>query len=105
MRHLNLNQRFVTPFFAALFIYGLALHCQAITPQGAERLITDHPSINGHPGYAVAAYISGALDKVLIVVSGFDTDNNNRPEDELNDLGNRLQAKLNSLSADGRDVM
>lgn len=83
MRYLKLKQWLVTPFLTILFIYSLAPHCFASTPPGAERHIFDHPTINGHPGYAAAADISGALDKVLIVVSGFDTDNNNRSEDEL----------------------
>lgn len=105
MRHPKLKQWFVTPFLTLLFIYSLAPYCFASTPPGAERHIFDHPTINGRFGYAAAADISGALDKVLIVVSGFDTDNNNRPEDELDDLGDHLQSRLNSLTADGWDVM
>lgn len=69
------------------------------------RYVVDEPTINGHPGYAVAADVSGALDKVLLVVSGFDTKNESRPEDELDELGVELQVKMDEILADGWDVM
>ncbi|MEN8138277.1 MAG: hypothetical protein ABFR62_07585 [Bacteroidota bacterium] len=77
----------------------------AVTPPGAVRYVLDEPTINGHAGYMVAADVSGALDKVLLVVSGFDTKNETRPENELDDLGTTLQSKFDELSADGWDVM
>ncbi len=45
----------------------------------------DVPTVNGHPGYRTAYQVSpdGIVDKVMMVVSGYDTDNTSDPLVEL----------------------
>ncbi len=87
-------------------VFGGVYQALAVMPPPVEREIYDVPMVNGHPGYSVAANISGSyIDKVLLVVSGFDTENDDRPEDALDDLGESLQSELSALAADGWDVM
>lgn len=105
MRHLHFTKLISKLTFSTLLLTAVATQANAESPPETVRHIFDEPTLNGHPGYAVAADITGVLDKAILVVSGFDTDNNNRPEDELDDLGGNLQEKFNALSADGWDIM
>jgi surface protein with Ig-like domain len=59
--------------------------------------------VNGHPGYLTATEVSpdGVMDKVLMLVSGYDSDNNDYPIDEIGDY----QAVIDLLGADGWDVI
>lgn len=89
-----------------LGMFAACYQAFAVNPPPVEREIYDVPLVNGHPGYSVAANISGGyIDKVILVVSGFDTDNDTRPEDELDDIGESLQPEMAALAADGWDVM
>ena len=45
--------------------------------------IYDEPVVNGHPGFLSAWAVSGELDKVVIIVPGFDTENDELPYDRL----------------------
>lgn len=66
--------------------------------------VFDVLEVNGHPGYITAYQVSpdGIVDKVLMLVSGFDTDNDDHPiragpcASELGNLrhGNRRQTNL-----------
>jgi pimeloyl-ACP methyl ester carboxylesterase len=49
----------------------------------AEIYLHDQPVVNGHPGYLSAWAISGELDRVIVIVPGFDTSNSSLPIDEL----------------------
>jgi len=49
----------------------------------AETVLYDQYAVNGHPGYLSAWAVHGPLDKVILVVPGFDTKNDNMPLDEL----------------------
>ncbi|MEN8121570.1 MAG: hypothetical protein ABFS35_14550 [Bacteroidota bacterium] len=95
---MNLKQVAVLTLILAGFSV-IQLQAQAV------RYIVDEPVINGHAGYAVAADVSGALDKVLLVVSGFDTKNESRPENELDELSGGLQARYDEMIAAGWDIM
>ena len=46
--------------------------------------VLDVLEVNGHPGYITAYQVSpdGIVDKVLMLVSGFDTDNDDHPIDD-----------------------
>ena len=77
----------------------------ATTPEGAVRYVIDELTVNGHPGYSIAADVSGDVDKVMIIVSGFDVKNEARPEDELDDICETLQYKMDELSNQGWDII
>lgn len=46
-------------------------------------VLHDEPIVNGHPGYLSAWDVNGPLDKVILIVPGYDTKNNSLPIDEL----------------------
>ncbi|MFL0800821.1 MAG: GPI inositol-deacylase [Agarilytica sp.] len=105
MKLQSLSKCVVQFVLSIAFAFVCVASANAATPPGAVRHVFDAPTINGHPGYAVAADVSGNIDKVILVVSGFDTDNDNRPEDELDSLSADLQSEMNALSAAGWDFM
>ncbi|MFL0803652.1 MAG: GPI inositol-deacylase [Agarilytica sp.] len=88
-----------------VFAFICVMSASAEMPPGTVRHIYDAPTVNGHPGYAVAADVTGDIDKVILVVSGFDTENDSRPEDELDDLSADLQAEVMALARQGWDLM
>jgi hypothetical protein len=49
----------------------------------AAPVIYDVATVNGHDGYLTAWETSGPVDKVLMLVTGFDTDNDDHPVDDL----------------------
>jgi len=48
-------------------------------------VLYDQYEVNGHPGFLSAWAVHGPLDKVLLIVPGFDTKNDSMPIDELYD--------------------
>ena len=52
-------------------------------PGRAETVLYDQYEINGHPGYLTAGEVNHGLQRVLLVVPGFDTRNDSLPLDEL----------------------
>ncbi|PCJ66585.1 MAG: hypothetical protein COA73_00830, partial [Candidatus Hydrogenedentota bacterium] len=58
--------------------------------------------VNGHPGYLNAYEISpdGIIDKVMLIVTGFDTSNNTHPIDQIN---TEYQSIIDELQPDGWD--
>jgi PGAP1-like protein len=48
-------------------------------------VLHDQPLVNGHSGYLSAWAVHGSLDKVLLIVPGFDTSNSSLPADDLMD--------------------
>jgi hypothetical protein len=69
-----------------LILSGLLMLCAAL-PLKAETnyMQYDLYEVNGHSGYLSAWAINGPLDKVIVVVPGFDTQNTSRPIDDLKD--------------------
>jgi hypothetical protein len=49
----------------------------------AETVLYDQYEVNGHPGYLTAWAVHGELDRVLLIVPGFDTENDSMPLDDL----------------------
>ena len=49
----------------------------------AETVLYDQYEINGHPGYLTAGELNHGLERVLLIVPGFDTRNDTMPLDEL----------------------
>lgn len=49
----------------------------------AETIIYEQPIVNGHAGYVMASEVNYPIDKVLILVRGFDTENDEHPVDKL----------------------
>ncbi len=64
----------------------------------------DVTEVNGHPGYLTAQEMSpdGVVDKVLMVIKGFDTDNTDHP---MQDLSTKYQSTIEQLQADGWDIV
>jgi len=64
----------------------------------------DVPTVNGHPGYITAYETSpdGVWDKVLVIVTGFDTSNTNHP---INDINGKYQSVIDQLQPDGWDIV
>ncbi len=60
--------------FCCLLLPGLAR---------AETVLYDQYEVNGHPGYLTAGEINHGLERVLLIVPGFDTRNDSMPLDEL----------------------
>lgn len=89
-----------TPCIAIAFT-AITFNAHATT----ERHIFDVPEVNGHPGYMVAADINGDIDKVMLVVTGFDTQNDDHPEDDLDNINSDLSEDVAALAADGWDLM
>jgi len=52
-------------------------------PVRAETVLYDQYEINGHPGYLTAGEVEHGLQRVLLIVPGFDTSNDSMPLDEL----------------------
>lgn len=102
---MNSKLLYLNIILIVLSVMCLNVSANPDAPALYERRILDVPTLHGHPGYAAAANISGVIDKVLLVVSGFDTENDDRPEDELDDLSDDLQGRMDSLLAEGWDVM
>lgn len=90
--------------FLILYVFGIST-VHSLTPPTAERVIFDEPVVNFHPGYIVAADISGEIDKVMLFVAGFDTVNTSHPEDSLDAISSSMQSEIDALSADGWDIM
>ena len=65
--------------FSGLLLLGTALPAKAET----RYMQYDLYEVNGHPGFLSAWAINGPLDKVIVVVPGFDPQNTSRPIDEL----------------------
>jgi pimeloyl-ACP methyl ester carboxylesterase len=86
-------KRFSVLAMASLLVSGFA---------AAAPVIHDVATVNGHPGYITAWETSGALDKVLLLVTGFDTDNDDHPVD---DLYGDYQPLLNLIGPLGWDVI
>jgi pimeloyl-ACP methyl ester carboxylesterase len=66
--------------------YGLILSICALLCVGANAATTyDVLTVNGHPGYITAMQTSpdGVVDKVMVLVTGFDTSNDSHPIDDL----------------------
>lgn len=49
----------------------------------AETVLYDQYKIDGHPGYLTAGEVNHGLQRVLLIVPGFDTRNDSMPLDEL----------------------
>ena len=60
----------------------------------------DQSEVNGHPGYLSAWAVHDKLDKVLLIVPGFDTSNNSLPADGLVDDFEPLISLLGPLGWD-----
>lgn len=73
--------RFWQVILSGLLLLGTAPHLQAETRFEQYDLY----EVNGHPGFLSAWAISGPLDKVIVIVPGFDTKNHSTPLDELTD--------------------
>ena len=52
-------------------------------PTQAERILYDQPVVNDHAGYLSAWSVNNGLNKVLLIVPGFDTKNDSLPVDKL----------------------
>lgn len=50
--------------------------------QGSFR-VYDEPLVNDHPGFLTAWAVSDVMDRVIVIVSGYDTNNTKLPIDEL----------------------
>jgi hypothetical protein len=74
------------------------------TSVGVTSTAFDVAEVNGHPGYLTAQEMSsdGVVDKVLVVVKGFDTDNTEHPSEDLN---GKYQSIIDELQADGWDIV
>jgi hypothetical protein len=66
-------------FHLVLFFAALSLPATG----HADTVLYDQYTVNNHPGYLSAWAVSGPLDKVILIVPGFDTRNNSMPLDEL----------------------
>lgn len=77
--------RVVAPLIRSI-LPGLLLLCTAPPVQAETRYMQyDLYELNGHSGFLSAWAINGPLDKVIVVVPGFDAQNNGRPIDDLTD--------------------
>lgn len=71
----------ISTFFSMVFVF---LVSSTFTPLvSAERLTYDELVVNDHQGYLTAWEKSGELDKVFLLVAGFDTKNDEHPADVL----------------------
>ncbi|MEM1112654.1 MAG: hypothetical protein AAGI11_12160 [Pseudomonadota bacterium] len=70
--------------------------------QPTEYRVLDQMDVNGHAGYLSAWAVHGKLDKVLLIVPGFDTENDTLPMDELT---GDFQPVINLLGASGWDIV
>ena len=69
-----------------LILPGLLMLCAALPLKAETNYVQyDLYEVNGHSGYLSAWAINGPLDKVIVVVPGFDTQNTSRPIDDLKD--------------------
>lgn len=66
-------------FISLLFLTSIIVASNAL----AEQIIHDELSVNGHEGYLTAWDKNGPLDKVFMLVAGFDTKNDDHPSDKL----------------------
>jgi hypothetical protein len=71
-------------------------------PAFSASVIHDVPVVNGHVGYLTAWETSGPVDKVLMLVTGFDTDNDDHPVD---DLYTDFQPLIDELAPSGWDII
>ena len=65
-------------------------------------VLHDEPEVNGHPGYLSAWAVHGELDKVVLIVPGFDTENTDLPFDRLT---GEFQPAVDLLGQTGWDVV
>lgn len=68
----------------------------------SERIIYDQPTVNGHKGYLTAWDQNGPLDKVFMLVAGFDTENDDHPAQKLD---GEYQALIDELAPLGWDII
>lgn len=66
-----------------LILLITALSLTAFARAEGDIVLHDQPVVNGHPGYLSAWAVHGPLDKVLLIVPGFDFENHAPPIDEL----------------------
>ena len=88
-----------------LNILCLALCCllASVAAQAEpEHILHDEPEVNGHPGYLSAWAVHGELDKVVLIVPGFDTENDDLPFDRLT---GEFQPAVDLLGAAGWDLV
>ncbi|MBI2422712.1 MAG: hypothetical protein HYV27_07770 [Candidatus Hydrogenedentes bacterium] len=66
----------------------------------------DVTTLNGHPGYLTGCAVSpdGVWDKVIMVVSGYDTENTDHPLNEINNDA-RFASMIADLGPQGWDVI
>jgi len=66
---------------------GLFLCLIGVFPAMAqtETVLYDEAEVNGHPGFLTAWSVHGELDRVVVIVPGFDTENVNPPLEQLQD--------------------
>jgi hypothetical protein len=83
-------------------IFILAITFCYLAPASAqtEYVLHDELEVNGHAGYLSACAVHGELDKVILVVPGFDTSNDTLPIDELTDDFEYLVAELGAMGWD-----
>jgi len=62
--------------------------------------VYDRYTINGHSGFLSAWRVTGALDKPVIVVKGYDTVNTDHPVDDLDNYTGTLTQPLTDLGYD-----
>ncbi len=79
-------QRLLSKFSAvktAICFFNLSALLFFHTQSAAESIIYDKTVINDHEGYLTAWEVNGPLDKVFMLVAGFDTENDDHPVDKL----------------------
>lgn len=74
----------------------------ASTMATADPVVYDVPTVNGHDGYMTAWETNGPLDKVLLLVKGFDTKNEGHPSEDLYD---DFQPLIDELAPAGWDII
>lgn len=85
----------------AILIAAMCLFCGYACATGVAY---DCLTVNGHPGYLTAYEVSpdGIWDKVMILVTGFDTDNTSHP---INDINTDWQPVIDQLQPSGWDIV
>lgn len=83
---------------ASLVILSVAL--TAAKTASAIDTVYDRDPVNGHPGFLSAWRVTDELDKPVIVVKGYDTENDDHPVDDLDDDLNIVTQPLTDLGYD-----
>ena len=86
------------------YLIILAAMCVFCGYASATGVAYDCLTVNGHPGYLTASEVSpdGVWDKVMILVTGFDTDNTSHP---INDINTDWQPLIDQMGPYGWDIV